>query len=351
MKPNCSKSEPRGGFMNSTNTKWDPINKKLITSLLLSVTLSFSSFAYDERELPTNGGFSQANYSEQNSADYSTYEVGYQIPLKLFEENYFLYNQTKNLFLPAKNLNPYSIKYPQPLLYSSVTNYLANYIKSEKNGGLKFCQNGNCLDYFSEINGVSEEKMAEEIVNSSYCFGTDPFVVASKIRQESKFDLRAISRTGAVGLTQMTEIGLKEILDQLGHRGEKYAEEDIYIFIAKAIDCYAKDSVQELLQGFPQINTFFKSKVKTEYVASSIDAFKKWFSYNSKYSPRQKKILIKRQLILGQLLLKIYLTYSYEALKNKSMHSVYDNALRMFNGDKIKIRYAKEVLKKSNPRF
>lgn len=277
-------------------------------------------------------------------------DAGYHIQHKVVEQSFLLYSPIKQLYSPGKISSPYNIKFMNVALLHSVTSNLESYIKDEKNGKLQDCSNNNCINKFQEINGLTESQLATELINSSYCFGTDPFIIASKVRQESKFDSRSISHTGAIGLTQMTEIGLEEILDQLGHRGPKFAEPKIKDFIEQATDCYLGQNSLDVFKDFPQIDTYTTKKSRLDYTPASITSFKRWFSYSKSFSASEKRLMIKKQIILGQILLKVYLTYSYSLSKNKNMSNIYNNALKMFNGDRIKVRYAKEVMKKSIPR-
>jgi hypothetical protein len=278
-------------------------------------------------------------------------DVGYHIDGKLVEQSYFNYDLVKKAFVTSKLANPNVLKMADTTHLNILLSKLELYIGSQKNGKLQTCKNNECKNNFEDINGVSERELAQEIVAASYCFGTDPLIVASKVRQESKFDTRAISHTGAIGLTQLTTIGLEEILDQLGHRGAKYASLESKDFIHDAISCYVGDRKDQVLYNFPQVEIITKSKGNLAYSPRTIDSFKRWFSYSNSYSKSQKEILVKRQIILGQILLKIYLGFAYGTSKNKNVSYIYEKALRMFNGDRQKIRYAKEVMKKSAPGY
>lgn len=277
-------------------------------------------------------------------------DAGYHIKGSVAEQSFLLYSPIKQLYSPGKIGSPYTIKFMNLALLHSITSNLENYIKDEKNGKLQACSNNNCVNKFQEINGLTESQLATELINASYCFGTDPYIIASKIRQESKFDTRSISPTGAIGLTQMTEIGLEEILDQLGHRGAKFAEPEIKDLIEKASECYLGGASYEVFKNFPKIETYTTKKSRLDYTPESITSFKKWFSYSKFSNDSEKKMMVKKQIILGQILLKVYLTYSYSLSKSKNMSNIYNNALKMFNGDRIKVRYAKEVMRKSIPR-
>lgn len=70
---------------------------------------------------------------------------------------------------------------------------------------------------------IDNRMLAREILETSSCFNIDPLVFTGLIHTESTFNNEAQSGTGAVGFTQFTSIGLREVHDQLGERGKKGA--------------------------------------------------------------------------------------------------------------------------------
>lgn len=72
-------------------------------------------------------------------------------------------------------------------------------------------------------NLISNRMLAREILFVSSCFEIDPYIFTGLIHTESTFNNNATSATGAVGFTQFTNIGLREVHDQLGERGKKGA--------------------------------------------------------------------------------------------------------------------------------
>lgn len=76
-------------------------------------------------------------------------------------------------------------------------------------------------------NQLSNEELARKILIVAEEFGIDPFVFAALIRKESTFRRRALSPTGAIGLTQMTTIAIHEVNRQLGVPGRRYLITDI----------------------------------------------------------------------------------------------------------------------------
>lgn len=278
--------------------------------------------------------------------------AGYFIQRKLLEETFFQYEITQRYFGPLKVYSPYTIT-PLTLIEAEpIVDAIEAYINKQKKGIMIQCEDTSkpCAKTFESINGISERDLAFEITKASYCFGTDPFVVTSKIRQESRFDMTSVSSTGAIGLTQLTSIGLEEILDQLGHRGPKYAFEDNQEFLLNAIECYTQDKATEALKNFPEVKTVPIKDGKKVYTNQTIKSLKAWVlpkKSSGPIMPKDRKLLIQRQLFMGQILLKIYLAYSKKVLKNQPMARQYEAALRMFNGDNIRVKYAKEVMRYS----
>lgn len=277
------------------------------------------------------------------------FPMGYQVPESSLEKNFFVYSPVNELFLPAKakKTSLRSLIYNPSKQYFTLVNRLQQFIKMEQNANLLSCNFNECSSNFEAVNGFSERQLAEEIVKSSYCFGTDPFLIASKVRQESRFDARAISPTGAIGLTQLTRMGLEELLDQLGHRGEEYAMLPAKGYFESVISCYLDQDNRSVFADFPEILTYENEKKKLVYVENSIAELKTWFSYKTDSDRPEKQMRTRRQLILGQSLLKVYLAYSDRVFTHKNNLFHYNNALKMFNGDKKKVQYAKEVIKKS----
>lgn len=292
------------------------------------------------------------NLSLTSTDDAVPLKTGYFVDSRLLYDNYFYFQSVKQFFIPAKKENSFQItseylKAFDPLIFS-----LENYILTEKKGSMINCESRgkDCTRSFTQVNGLSENELALEIIKSSYCFGTDPFMVASKIRQESRFDMSAVSDTGAVGLTQMTYSGIAEILDQLGHRGHRYAYVENRDFIINAIECYVRKPLSYVLSDFPQVGTYSNKKDKNEiyYSPESMRALRSWIlPPKTALKTSNKKAIIQRQLFMGQILLKIYLAYSQKVSSRRSTLQVYGSALRMFNGDDIQVSYAKEIIKSS----
>lgn len=85
-------------------------------------------------------------------------------------------------------------------------------------------------------------RVAKQMLGVAECFSIDPIVFTSLIGHESFFNHNAVSKTGAIGLGQLTTISLKEIAQQLhadyipkNERGGKNA----LLFFEDALSCVA----------------------------------------------------------------------------------------------------------------
>lgn len=288
-----------------------------------------------------------ADRAEQEMYDGQLYKTGYSITPSRLERAVLFYDKSKAAYAEAK-----SGKTDFPVAIgknaSDVISLLSNFIYEERRGIFQDCQDKDCDDkIFEQINGLSVEELALEIAYSSYCFGTDPFVVASKICQESRFDAQAISPTKAVGLSQMTRSGIKEILDQMGHRGDAYYISEARGELKESIACYLENSSPRLFEKFPDIEVYSSGKTTKNYKSSTLHDVRNWLMVK-KMSPESDKInIIRRQILFGQILLKIYLATSYNGRGTPDAKKLYENALQMYNGDTHKYNYAKQILIKS----
>lgn len=91
-------------------------------------------------------------------------------------------------------------------------------------------------------NDMSTKDLAKRIAGVSYCFHIDPFVYTALIHKESRYTQRAKSPTRASGFTQFTTVAMKEVNDQLGLRGSKYAQPAAISYFNELLtdDCLAK---------------------------------------------------------------------------------------------------------------
>jgi hypothetical protein len=93
--------------------------------------------------------------------------------------------------------------------FSILVRYLEGYIK------------GNAKRDAESVNGLNHHNLAIQVLRASFCFGNDPFMIASKMRRETGFRRLSISPTGAVGFSQMTGDGIAEVKDQMAVGGQR----------------------------------------------------------------------------------------------------------------------------------
>lgn len=172
--------------------------------------------------------------------------------------------------------------------------------------------------------------ISKEIIRVSACLQIDPWILTSLIQHESSFDKNAISRTGAVGLTQFTPIGIMEVNDQLGIRGRVGAPDLTTIYFATAIRNCINPSWIDLW--------------------NRIDATEENPIYFDLLKEEIKKD-ITTSITYGVILLKTYLSHvkkkSAQEQTTLSPSEIYFKALVMYNGEpgEAKINYAKRIFR------
>lgn len=180
---------------------------------------------------------------------------------------------------------------------------------------------------------ASEEaaKISNNVLTISDCLGLDPWILTGLIQKESSFSRTATSPTGAVGLTQFTTIGIKEVNDQLGMRGKVGAPEPVIDYLtsqirscvdADWIDFWTRLSIEET---HPDFYPLFKEELKKDVTGS---------------------------VLYGAILLKIYLgvistrnNLDSDSVTPLKTSDAYYLALQMYNGEEgdAKIKYAKNI--------
>lgn len=157
--------------------------------------------------------------------------------------------------------------------------------------------------------------LSREVIETAKCYGIDPLVFTSLVRRESAFRLGAVSETGAVGLTQMTRQGIREVLERTSEGSRRK-----HAYLQKLVS-YCNPNFYKRAQA-----DITKEKVnewRTQLVYSSTDA-----------------------LIMGAVLFKVNLLSVKPSRKVKSDFDVYKIALQKYNGDpKVKIEFAQSILK------
>ncbi len=179
---------------------------------------------------------------------------------------------TKSLSQVSGDFRTAHVKEKHLLFETSISkNFLKKYI-SERH-------QKNIRDYVKE-NAAYVQNVALEISVMSECFHIDPFVFTALIERESSFRRNAVSPRQAVGLSQFTTIGIREVHDQLGLRGERHAR-------SKTIQYYKS-----------QINDCANQKLQKDF---------SWIWKNKKTEPEMKKLILKDTslaLLFGAILFK-----------------------------------------------
>ncbi|MCB9026720.1 MAG: transglycosylase SLT domain-containing protein [Bdellovibrionaceae bacterium] len=167
-------------------------------------------------------------------------------------------------------------------------------------------------DFFSGKNGVrngrgftfNRDELPRKIARLAFCFGTDPFVYASMLQQESKFSVHATSKSGASGLAQLTNSSITEINEQFGLLGPKYRPKDSVEFLNQAIACYygpKKKWVNMWEDGTIPMGAkaYVGSKIGDGRILKNIDNIKQWLKRdpdrNLVYGMAYFKMLINRE--------------------------------------------------------
>ncbi|MCO4752976.1 MAG: lytic transglycosylase domain-containing protein [Bacteriovoracaceae bacterium] len=171
-------------------------------------------------------------------------------------------------------------------------------------------QNPNARDYSAML--------AENIVEASSCLDLDPIILTALIHKESTFKPDAKSPTGAVGLTQLTSAGIKEIKDQLGYRGLEYtrAENTKYLHL-NLQRCMGVQRYKDFLSVMNKDTQYIKRVVQEQTLTS---------------------------VYMGAILLKVYLAHIKDGNPSEDINSMYQKALELYNGDDNRRAYASRIL-------
>jgi hypothetical protein len=240
----------------------------LIKSIFIFFLLFYSPFSYSQS-------------SECLMDDFSNQEVGYQM------NNQRIQNLTRNLWLKSS-------------------------LALEKEEILRRIES-----YMEKHNPEAEKKLSPIILRASKATLIDPFIFTSLIKSESTFNPQAKSRTGALGLTQMTTIAFSELRNQLGVGDPT--------FNARARDYFVA-----------MIEAFFQNKALAEDYIRFVESTKN----SSQMSLLTKNV--RYSLLSGALLLKINLALS---------GGNYRRALEAYNGSHDKVPYASRILDSSQKGF
>ena len=196
---------------------------------------------------------------------------------------------------------------------------------------------------------LSTADLARRIAGASFCFKIDPFIFTALIRQESiNFSQHAVSGTGAVGLTQFTTSGVREVNDQLGIRGKTHALSSTTEYFSSVLtsSCLADAG------GF----TTMGAQYQPLWDQASIEKMK----YTDGTAPQataMARILDdhpETAIVYGAILLKVKLSEAKSGVrpdvmarkpKPSDMAGLYREALMLYNGDpKAQVGYGKRIV-------
>jgi hypothetical protein len=153
-----------------------------------------------------------------------------------------------------------------------------------------------------KLNGITHAQLASEIVRASFCFGTDPFMVVSKIRRETSHSRTLVSSGSAVGFSQMTGAGIEEVQHQMSGNAD-ISSANAKASFDKAIRCFVGPTRHNFTVG---------NRVQVQ---------------------NQLKNNYKLDLIFGQILTKTYLSFNKAKNSNTTAKTAYSETFVLYNGD------------------
>lgn len=159
------------------------------------------------------------------------------------------------------------------------------------------------------------QTLPKEITRVSECYGVDPVVFTALVWRESNFKPSSLSERGASGFTQMTNRGIREVLDRLSPISHR--------------------RLGHLRSLVKKCDPNFMKRVPSLASADTVAAWKNAVTTSHSDS-----------LVMGALLFKINLA-SVKPNKRWSASRLfyYRDALEKYNGDpKIKSQFATDVL-------
>lgn len=181
-----------------------------------------------------------------------------------------------------------------PSEFGTLVHYIEGYIKQ------------NSRPDTERKNGVSTLSTAVQIVRASFCFGNDPLMIVAKIRRETSFSRTEVSSGSAVGWSQMTGAGIKEVQDQMsGNSGISVAN--------------ARSTFQQAVRCFTGLQNW--SVPSGQRVAVQQRLSQSWAI----------------DLMFGQIMMKAYVSYTRAnsgfANTLTGNQDAYREAFVMYNGD------------------
>ncbi len=181
-----------------------------------------------------------------------------------------------------------------PAEFASIVNFVEHYIEANALGGA------------AANNELSHRSLAIQVVRASFCFGNDPLMILAKMRRETNFSRKSVSPTGAVGFSQMTSMGIKEVQHQLSGNGGVSLPG-------------AKGAFQQSIRCFSGINNYELPSENTQTLKNRIA--QKWGF----------------DMMFGQILLKTLVSYAKASGSYGSnaggIIAAYEDAFTIYNGD------------------
>lgn len=164
----------------------------------------------------------------------------------------------------------------------------------------------------------TRNQIAWKIYAISDCLDIDAVIYSSLVFSESKYESSAVSPTGAVGLTQFTTIGIKEVNDQLGRRGASFARSSSSRYFKSILsNCICEQN------GIRQYRDLWHFSNQKQRLLENAD----------------------HALIYGAIYLKSLLSVAKYEFPYHSMRELYFEALVRYNNDpKVRQEYAKTIL-------
>lgn len=176
---------------------------------------------------------------------------------------------------------------------------------------------------------IDATKLAKDIKSVATCFAIDERILASQMRQESNFNPGAESPTHAVGLMQLTGLGIQEIEDQLGARGTLYASSTAITYFNKVRTTCLKKSL-----GWDS--------------ADDMLLWKRVPTGNRQSILATKKSLIKSEprigLAYGAIMIKTLLSKAKSEDASRDIENTFRRSLWLYNGDPAEQEHYQNVI-------
>jgi hypothetical protein len=187
----------------------------------------------------------------------------------------------------------------------------------------------------------SPELLASAIRTLAMDFDLDARILTAMIAQESAFDARAVSPTGAVGLTQLTISGINEFLDQ---SGVIYAHLGHRVYAGSGTE-YFQEAIRKHWVSFPVGKELEDFTARTEWARSCKQRI---FSQSDQYGA---------QIIAGATILKAAIAYVCSQHSRCTPGTLGEaewisKGLERYNGDNTpradgeptKVHYARQIM-------